>query len=215
MLLSLGLTGLVNNSVIKPGLYTDHSQISLTLSMQNTTRGPGLWKFNSSLLHDTNYVNLVKEVITETVAINKEASHQLLWDTVKDWITGHTIRYSTIKMKCMKRQKDLEEKLNVLENVRDDNPEDENTINEILHTKEYLNEMYEEQTRGAHIRCKVKWYEESEKSTKYFLNLEKMNYCNKVISKLRREHNKLITNPKGDPFRAKRLLQRLDKTAAD
>ncbi len=76
----------------------------------------------------------------------------------------------------MKRQNDLEEKLNVLENIRDDNPEDEKTINEILHTKEYLNEIYEEQTRGAHIRCKVKWYKEGEKSTKHFLNLEKNNY---------------------------------------
>ncbi len=135
MSLSLGLTGFVNNSAIKPGLCTDHSQISLTLSMQNTTRNPGFWKFNSSQLHNIGYVNLVKEVITETVAINKEASHQLLWDTVKDQIRGNTIRYISIKKKPMKRQKDLEEKLNVLENVR----ENENNINEILHTKKYLN----------------------------------------------------------------------------
>ncbi len=180
-LLSLGLTGFVDNSAIKPGLCTDHSQILLTLSMQNTTRGPGFWKFNSSLLRDTEYVNLVKEVITETVAINKEASHQLLWDTVKDQIRGNTIRYSSIKKKkSMKSQTDLEEKLSVLENVRDNNPEDDNTINELLKSKEYLNEIYEEQTRRAHICCK-----EGEKSTKYFLNLEKRNYCNKVISKLR------------------------------
>ncbi len=84
-----------------------------------------------------------------------------------------------------KKAKRLEEKLNVLENVRDDNPEDDNTINEILHTKEYLKEIYEEQTRGTCIHCKVKWYEEGEKSTKYFLNLEKKNYCNKIISKLK------------------------------
>ncbi len=41
----------------------------------------------------------------------------------------------------MKRQTKLEEILNVLENVRDNNPEDENTMNK--------NEIYEEQTRGA------------------------------------------------------------------
>ncbi len=81
----------------------------------------------------------------------------------------------------MKRQKDLEENLNVLENVIDDNPTDENTINEILHTKEYLNEIYEEQTRGAHICCKVKWYEEGEKSTKYFLNKVFQNIKQKLI----------------------------------
>ncbi len=103
--MSLGLTGFINNSAIKPGLCTDHSQILLTLFMQNTTRGPGFWKFNTSLLHDTDLVNLVKEVITETVAINKEASHQLLWDTVKVQIKGNNIRYSSIKKKCMKKQK--------------------------------------------------------------------------------------------------------------
>ena len=44
------------------------------------------------------------------------------------------------------------------------------------------------------LRSKCQWAEEGEKSTKYFLRLEKRNYCNKVISQLMDEE-KLEENP--------------------
>ncbi len=53
----------------------------------------------------------------------------------------------------------------------------------------------EERTRGARIRCRVRWYEEGEKSSKYFLNLEKRNYNNKVINKLKDSKNHIVTDP--------------------
>ncbi len=58
--------------------------ISLSLSLHNNPHGHGFWKFNRSLLQDTNYVTLVKKVIGEIVVINKRAMPQLLRDTVKD-----------------------------------------------------------------------------------------------------------------------------------
>ncbi len=34
------------------------------------------------------------------------------------------------------------------------------------------------------LGSKTKWIEDREKNTKYFLNLEKLNYCNKLITSL-------------------------------
>ena len=39
--------------------------------------------------------------------------------------------------------------------------------------KQQLDAIYEEKAKGIKIRSKCNWYELDEKSTKYFLNLEK------------------------------------------
>ena len=56
-----------------------------------------------------------------------------------------------------------------------------NTLNE---AKEILESYYEEKTRGVIIRARARWHEHGERSTKYFLNLEKRNHVKKHIRKL-------------------------------
>ena len=40
-------------------------------------------------------------------------------------------------------------------------------------------------TIGAILRSKVRWFEHGERNTKYFLNLEKRNFCQKSVTKLK------------------------------
>ena len=49
-----------NKCDILPGLHSDHSIVSVEIGCLDSTRGKGLWKFNSSLLQDQAYVNLIK-----------------------------------------------------------------------------------------------------------------------------------------------------------
>ena len=54
------LLNCVDATDIRPGILSDHSLIKLSLSSKgDTARGKGFWKFNSSLLHDTNYVEKI------------------------------------------------------------------------------------------------------------------------------------------------------------
>ena len=46
----------VIESKIQPSICTDHSLISITLEVSNVKRGPGVWKFNDSLLEDKDFV---------------------------------------------------------------------------------------------------------------------------------------------------------------
>ena len=48
-------------------------------------------------------------------------------------------------------------------------------------------------TKGAILRSKVRWYEDGERNTRYFYNLEKRNYEKKTIAKLKRS-NGTVTN---------------------
>ena len=66
-----------------------------------------------------------------------------------------------------------------------------NTVNE---AKEILESYYKEKARGVIIRARARWHEHGERSTKYFLNLEKQNHVTKHIRKL------LISSITSDPF---------------
>ena len=47
-----------------------------------------------------------------------------------------------------------------------------------------LSSFYEEKVKGIIIRARARWHEHGEKSTEYFLNLEKRNHIKKHMRKL-------------------------------
>ena len=62
----------------------------------------------------------------------------------------------------------MENKLKTLEN----SPSFVNN-SEYIETNEKLDKIYQEKANGIRIRSKCNWYEHGEKSSKFFLNLEK------------------------------------------
>ena len=59
----------------------------------------------------------------------------------------------------------LEKQLNSLERQASE-------PSEIIRTKKKLEKIHEDEGNGAMIRSRVKWFEEGEKPTQYFHNLE-------------------------------------------
>ena len=51
-------------------------------------------------------------------------------------------------------------------------------------------------TQGAILRCKLKWYNEGEKNTKYFLNLEKRHFQLSTINQLKNDHEFVTSDSK-------------------
>ena len=95
----------VKKHSISHGYRTDHSLLNLEINPFNSKKGKGFWKFNTSLLHDTAYIQLVKHVIETTVcdySVDKNDSNlgqnQMLFELIKLNIRGHTIAYSTKKV---------------------------------------------------------------------------------------------------------------------
>ena len=67
--------------------------------------------------------------------------------------------------------------------------------NMLITTREKIESFFEEKTRGIIIRARARWHEYGEKSSKYFLNLEKRNHVKKHMRKLH-INNSLTTGPK-------------------
>ena len=58
--------------------------------------------------------------------------------------------------------------------------------------KKYVKKKF----KGIVLRSRATWVEEGEKPTKYFYTLEKRNFVNKTISKMRNETGDVITEQK-------------------
>ena len=65
-------------------------------------------------------------------------------------------------------------------------------IEEYRKCKAYLEEIYDNIAEGVIIRSKCQWYAENEKSTKYFLNLEKKHAEKSTIRRLVTDKKDLV-----------------------
>ena len=87
------------------------------------------------------------------------------------------------------------------EKIEESNGKDLSIDEKLVETKTYyeaqIDTLLEKRVKGSIIRSKSKWYEEGEKaSSKYFFNLEKVRYSNKMIKKLITEDNTVVREQK-------------------
>ena len=164
----------IHSTNIIPSVKTDNSGISLSFrSIKNQKTGPSYWKFNSSLVDDPDYVNLINMQYPQWIEEFKEVDDKrVLWDVIKYKIRQETMGYSKVKAKQRRQALDNAEKqIKQTEEKVDLNPTAENVaLLEICKTN--YEKAYEYITKGSILRSRVRWYEEGEKNTKYFLNLE-------------------------------------------
>jgi hypothetical protein len=66
-------------------------------------------------------------------------------------------------------------------------------VNEKQKLEKEIREFYENQAEAARLRYKNNWFEEDERSTSYFFNLEKRNGQNKLWQKIKGSDGNLIT----------------------
>lgn len=155
--------------------------ITIKISLYSNSRGPGFWKLNTSLLNDIEYVNKIKAIIKETrneYEKDDSVNPNLLWEMVKMKVREESMKYGASKKREFLRKEDeIDTYFN--RNLKQKFWSDlETRIRE-------LEVIIEHRTKGALIRSKSLWYNEGEKNTKYFLNLEKKNCKQLTITQLK------------------------------
>ena len=78
----------------------------------------------------------------------------------------------------------------------------------LITAREKIESFYEERTRGIIIRARARWHKYGEKSSKYFLNLEKRSHVKKHMRKLH-NNNSSTTDPTVVLAEQKRFYQDL------
>ena len=188
----------IENTDIIPSIKSDHSAITLQInSIEDKVRGPSHWMFNSSLLEDNTYIELISSSLEVWLKeFDDIHDKQLLWDLVKYRIRQTTISYSKRKAKVRRNKLvELESKLKESELLCASHPSEKN-LEDLEKYKIEYDSIYDYITQGNIIRSKAAWYEKGEKNNKYFLNLEKSRKAKNCIRKLLNKEGQEIINSK-------------------
>ena len=115
---------------------------------------------------------------------------------IKLKVREQTLGYAkTKKAKMLSQEEELEKKINILQrqiNLGCNNANEKLVIKIQLEEKtKELEKIIEHRTKGA-----IRWYNEGEKNSKYFLNLEKRHFKNGVITQLKLGDNEFASSDK-------------------
>jgi len=213
-LISENILNSVNKTEIKAGFKSDHSIVTMTLSITNISRGPGTFKLNNSLLLEEDYQNIIRNSIKDITELNVNANPNTLWELIKGCIRNESIKYSSFKKKMQsKKEQELQTNIDKLENKIKNSLNQtiiEEATKEINENKQELDNIVEYKVKGMVLRAKAEMVESNEKNTKYFASLEKKSSEKKLITQLNVQ-GKVITDQKDIRSEQKSFYQNLYK----
>ena len=211
IIISDTLLDLVENCDIVPGYRSDHSIVTIKILINKFTHGKGLWKFNTSLLKNKDYLNLINHSIEDEILkyvvpvynldelknISAEHIHlriddRLFLEMLYLRIRGDSIKFAShLKKKQLDTEQKLINEIQQLEiNLTDD------TVDLLNDKMTELENLRNEKIKGHMVRSRIKWLNEGEKPSKYFCNLENKRYLEKTIKRLQLADGEIITDQK-------------------
>ena len=163
----------IDSITITPWQWSDHSLVLASLAVPRaTSRGPGFWKLNVSILNDSDYCSSVQSFWTDWRTQRHRFPDCILW-----WETGKAYLRDLSRQFCQQRTRerrrrrlDLECQLvRFRQQVTDGDP----LANvDLAAVERQLRELDEIAIGGARVRSRIQWSEEGEKSSKFFFGLE-------------------------------------------
>ena len=153
---------------------SDHKMVVLTIKTNDLKKGRSYWKFNNALLKDTCFIEKMNSCIEDHLLNYSNKDPNEKWEILKNKIKNVSLEYSLIKNRKMKkREREVQLKLNILNDQLIQQPNDTNLIKnyEKLKQEAGLYSLYK--AKGAQVRSRIEWVEKGEKATIFFLNLEK------------------------------------------
>ena len=152
--------------------FSDHEFVTLDVDLSDVFYfGPGVWKFNNSLLEDRIYCAPITDLIDQHLSFKHIfVSIKDFWESLKEVICNCTILFSKTKRSDLSRERvritnrliKLKSRLvNANLSVKP----------EILELESALNAVFRQELDGIKIRSQAKWIEEGEKPSSFFFNL--------------------------------------------
>ena len=88
-------------------VYSDHDFVYIEFNLNTADcRGPGVWKFNNSLLQDDKFCSSVSDLIDHFLRFRSSFTSDLvMWDQLKCNIKNFTINYSRERWRQLSREK--------------------------------------------------------------------------------------------------------------
>ena len=101
-LISSSLIGNVKNVDIGVKFLSDHAPISIDMLLPKSNRGKGYFKLNTSHLKNLDYVNIINNVIDQTInEYQSQLDPQQLWEFLKYKVRKESIRFGADQKKII------------------------------------------------------------------------------------------------------------------
>ena len=189
-LITQGIANSTENASYAHGYKTDHSMVKLNIRSGANPRGPGYWKFNSTLLHDKEFVERANDLIDSASRKYNTANAADRWEMCKNDVTDWAIHRSKTISKSRKQK--YNETIKIIESFKQEaGPEPP----QLTIAKKELESLIEIQTKSAAFRSKAEWHTLAESNSKRFFGLEKAKYNNKMINLIKCQDGTISDDP--------------------
>ena len=172
-----------------PSVRSDHHMLVLNIELHDEKKGPGIWKFNNSLLENEEYVQRIKGEIRKArrgeECYSGASSTGILIETLLGNVRGITIE--TSKRLARKLREEESEALSALvRHIRRMQQGFDEQL-EYERCRDKWERLHDRKARRAMLLSKANWAEAGEKPTAYFLRLQQRHSAAKAITKLVRD----------------------------
>lgn len=177
---------------------TDHSLVTLRLTNIDCPRGAGLWKLNTSHLSNIEFLKQLNNVVQKDIKTSCNVEPMQRWEFVKNGIINYCkTKSSEIAYERKAKVNKLYQTLGNIKQQMDANPQVYDNIKEQYHeAASQLQDHLEYKARGALLRSKTLWYDQGERSSKYYFSLEKNNAKKKRMITIHTRDGSLTDNQK-------------------
>ena len=159
---------------ISPCPLSDHDFVSFVFDIPECIkRGPGVWKFNNSLLDDKTFCDRIRILIANHIDfLSVFSSSQEWWEFLKDSVKRESIFFSREKRRQLCRDRVFWTNKLISLRQRLVNG-DESVTDSILDAESRLKALCVREFEGIVIRSRAEWFEQGERPSRYFFQLQK------------------------------------------
>ena len=167
--------------------FSDHDLVKMELIISEVKQGPGIWKMSESVIKSELFKSSFKSMWSVWQEQKLNYSPQIWWDLGKKKIKELTI-WCASKIKA-----DMDQELKYLEFcLNKENSKINRDPSKIKSLEDSIKKIFQEKAEGSKIRSRSKWFEQGEKPTSYFHNLEKYHAKNKDWTVIMNDEKQLV-----------------------
>lgn len=178
---------------------SDHRILTAVINKSDFPKGPGLWKFDISLLKNDDFIGSMSDFLTNWISPPELDNPCVIWDWLKFQIKEYVVKYargvhSREKQTIKALQKELEELTDRLDKGRQ-------VSDEANSVRRELKQIEEARANKLIFRSRCRWAQLGEKPSHYFLNLEKRQAKDRTLSSIS------LPDEGGETNNPKKILQ--------
>ncbi len=169
---------------------SDHAILHVEMGVKRKGRGGGVWQFNASLLSRRNYVDCISKLISFECS-QPEFGENIVegWEKLKVRIKQKSIQFAKkLNFKTREKERSLRNTIVKL------NAQPVVDVERLVNIQNEIKEIERIKCEGAIVRSRAQYAVEGEKSTAFFLNLEKRKQNQCYLQEIKDKEGKVVTN---------------------